>query len=248
MPAKKSRGLPEPALRRNKVVQRMTNHPEMVRAHYNSLRRVKKRWFNFRTFEACNDFVRHWTRVDMLDELEHVSKHGRKIVKALDDGCGQGFFLEGLKLGLLDRHVMCETTGLTLSRNPELVRREGVSIDRLVVGRAERFIPTEKYDLIFSMAGSINYVPQFVQRDHFLKLVHALTPKGVMVVGFMYHTTQTPAMQEYERKPRLSYKEHLEGIRRALEKQGFTTKLREEVFSQGFPDMLLIIRRAPAPI
>lgn len=246
MPPKEFRVLHESVMRRNRIIRRTVQRLGDARAHYQKLRPIMKRWFDSRTFEACNNFVRHWTSVDMLNEMENASKHGRKIVKVLDDGCGKGFFLEGLKQSLSERRVRCETTGLTLSRNPELVQRAGKSIDRLVVGRAERFVPTEKYDLIFSMAGSINYVPQFVQRDHFLKLVHALTPKGIMVVGFAHHTTQTPAMQDYTRTPRLGYKEHLKGIRRALEKQGFTVELQDDLFMQGYPDTLLIIRRASA--
>jgi hypothetical protein len=238
----------EPALRVRRIREKMQRNAEEVRTHYRKLRGIRRRatWVDDRSFEACARFVKHWTSVDILEKMVEASNHGRRAVNVLDDGCGKGIFLSELKVALLERHVWSVTTGLTLAPNKELKEKAGISIDHVHVGRAEKFAPTEKYDLAWSMLGAINYMPPALRREHTLKLAHSLSPKGLMVVGFDYSAVRRFDLERVNRgEHQLSVFTEMEGMVRALEKQGFVVKHRGELHTQWFPENLLVIRRAP---
>ncbi len=119
----------------------------------------------------------------LINELLKLAKNKSKL-NILDDGCGHGFFLKNIKGLLGEKGIDVTTTGITITPTQKLKNLiNDKLIDEVYFKPAELFVPTKKYDAIFSVYGSIHYSLKELQKDIVIKYAQALRKGGIMCVG-----------------------------------------------------------------
>ncbi|HZX19538.1 MAG TPA: hypothetical protein VFF13_00825 [archaeon] len=221
-------------------------------------------WIPDRGYEKYDTFFSHGLYNmglgKSIDEaLIRIASRKKGTVRISDDGAGVGNFLSEIKGTLAHMGIKTKTTAIDLYNGEKLVERQRRGeIDEVFSGRSEFFLPKEKQDAIFSLAGSINYTINALRKDTLLKYANSLNKGGVLMLGFYF--AEEPNIQSlaggairkglsekpnYERKMKIETEMH--GIERAFEKRGFRAKFfkyPEELASRlKLPQWMLILER-----
>ena len=137
---------------------------------------------------------------------------GDKNPVIIEDGAGRGAFLHAIKPKLKRLGISPKTIALALPAEGSLttdilkLREESGSIDKVVLGPAELFVPKEKANVIISLVGSMNHTIDEYRKDNLLKFAYSLKRGGLMMVAFA-KDTHGPGF--------------LEGVKRSFYKRGF---------------------------
>jgi hypothetical protein len=220
-------------------------HPNWMLSR-RSAREKEEGWIVHRTFENHYEpFLSRGIRAigagnDLFDWL--MRKAGRKrTLRVMDDGAGEGHFLNALSEKLGEAGIRCHTTALSLMIRPKLLEffRQG-KIDEVRPGFAETFVPTKPYDLIVSIYGSPHYTTMTheipdpktgtqLQKNHLLKMAHSLKKGGLLIVGIDRLMDMRPRARA-----------HLEA---AFKKRGFLLKCTEYWNNTNLPFAMLVLQR-----
>ena len=147
-----------------------------------------------------------------------VGMRKRRPLRILEDGAGKGIAAAELKSELAKKGIKSEVIGLSLTKEAELLERESRGeIDRVVVGKAELFVPKKPFDLILSVTGSTTHTLPSARKDHLLKFAHSLSRGGVMLVCFQLDLRKFKDHGDF-------LQEDMQGVVRAFDKRGFDAK------------------------
>lgn len=131
--------------------------------------------------------------IDMVSALCRIRGNSNRALEIMDDGAGTGKAMEELRKKLSEKGIPARITALSLEPNEWLAKRHDKGIiDELVIGPAERFTPRRKFDAIFSVFGSMEYVADALKREHVLKLAHSLRKGGLMMAVFDLSVSNPP--------------------------------------------------------
>lgn len=259
------RGVPPQLIaKRRKIERTMEKNPDWARNLRENLEigkeyDIKHTWKINRTYRhydfAFSRALKRFSGKSMLDTIVEIAPRNRAL-RILDDGAGEGNFLAGIKKRLRGKGVKVETTALSLGKNKKLAEKEARGeINHVIEKPAEFFLPEGQFDVITSVAGSIEYAGMKTQADHLLKVCHSLRKGGIALIGF--------EIQKYIWTQRHYSSEELEKIKervkKRLRKEGFEAKFYDRdklyppedyinrknvwtMFDQTPPDILIIRR------
>ncbi|MBU2099905.1 hypothetical protein KKG83_05875 [Candidatus Micrarchaeota archaeon] len=158
----------------------------------------------------------------LLDVLKKLPKSKRQPLRIMEDGAGNGNCLASIKERLAKLGISTETTALSLTALPELAEKKQTgTIDNVLVGLAEGFVPKKPVDVIISLNGSIHTTMPHIKKDHLLKFAHSLKKGGIMLIRF---AEPKGLSREPNENRRISVLNEARGIERAFDKRGFEAK------------------------
>lgn len=219
-------------------------------------------WTTKRDYAFYNTVFEHGLRQmnlgeNLIDALARL-KPSREQLRILEDGAGKGVALSQIKQELEKKGVQTHTTALTLVADWQLKKRyQTLAVDELVEGMAEDYSPKHSLSAIVSVFGSATYTLPEARRDHILKFVHSLSPRGLFLMCFYLDpapkkgviTSLSP--NQKNRRPADTPKQ-MGAIRQSLQKQGFRAEFfpfqtkRREV-GIYYPNTILIVQRINSP-
>ncbi len=163
------------------------------------------------TLSSLKSFFKNNSIHGIEDIASSIPRGKNSVLRVLDDGAGDGRFLEELKQKMLSKNIPTNTVALSLTKNPKLLeQKRQKTVDEVFVGLAEKWVPEKPFDLIVSFFGSINYAIPGLQKDHLLKFAHSLKKGGVMIA-------RLDLPEPIQRKA-------IAGIEKSFEKRGFKAR------------------------
>lgn len=155
-------------------------HPDLEREERLSVDHNRKsdRKFSYAWGSSSLEKVQKELKFDISAHIKTAFASARftssQPFKVIELGCGKGLALRSLKQQFGDR---IKTVGLVLEKTPGF---EYEGIDKLHTGELRYLNPHEKYDFIYSEAGSI--FNSAVKRTAIEKVIELLKPGGTAVV------------------------------------------------------------------
>jgi hypothetical protein len=196
---------------------------------------------------------------DVVSALRKIPRGNRTPLRVLDDGAGQGVFLEELSRKMKRFGIEVHSTAVSMHNTEELNERVQRGVLREVVRqRGEFYIPTKKYHAIFSHIGTLNYTINALKKDTLLKYANSLQKGGLLFVGFVYRRkpndetssgiANTGGLSEHPKQPReIKIEDEVRGIETALRKRGFEARffeMREDLaLHLALSNWTLVVRR-----
>ncbi len=218
------------------------NKEEFAKKNYDNLTREKGigrlPWIKHRGYDRYNVFFKKVIKIDLVDLAKKIPREKNQSLEILDEGAGEGNFLSEIKFKLAEEGIKSNTTAISLRPNKDLTQKRIIeSVNSVYLGQAENYFPKKKYDLIFSLYGSIHYTPNFLKKDHLLKYAHSLKKSGAMLIGFDFYD-------------QLGSRFQLKEIEKGFAKRGFQAKLVNANPPSGLmlPKYILFVRRTNKPI
>ncbi len=122
----------------------------------------------------------------ILEALEKIAGK-KRFIRILEDGAGNGRFLQRIKAMLAGKGVKCEATAVVLGKPLGLETKNArTTIDRIVECPAEAFIPSGPYGFIVSVAGSIAHANPKLVKPQLLKYLYSLEKGGIALFNFEF--------------------------------------------------------------
>ena len=237
-----SRGMPVEVVGQvSGIRRRLRDDPKLRRKFWKRISEslktdIRGNWVTGRGYDHYNNLFSRFLGRSIIDELVAMAGKKKKVLRILDSGAGDGFFLGELKHRLREeKGIETKTTALVLKANPVLQKRkEAGNIDALIKLPGEKYIPDEKQDVIFNFFGTMEYgIPEFKKRV-LLKEAYSLNKGGLACFGFDIPSSGKEASESFK-----------ENVERSFEKRGFSAKFHSSTFLKalGYPKDVLIVRR-----
>ena len=138
-------------------------------------------WNTVRRYGDYNYYFKHVLGTDIKDYISLKLKN-KKNFSILEDGVGRGFFLNDLKKKFNKNELSkISFDGVVIDKSD--VKKSIAKHIKLHTGLIENIKFTKKYDLMFSLYGSISYT--LFHKDVLLKYLNHLKKGGILFLGYV---------------------------------------------------------------